>query len=171
MSSIDYATIVAAAEVREEIKFAETRATQKLNGDSFLDLMDQILKPLSGGISTRMAAKISKPITSALGFRTGKTRIEVSTFPPGKVISRILVSLMENGHRLTGVEQGSNHCRLTASIPADLCSIDGELTIVVEVTAEGTLISAEATIDGQWYDWGKCQRRLNELFQSIRSAA
>ncbi|QDV25100.1 hypothetical protein [Aureliella helgolandensis] len=170
-SSIDYATIIAVAEVREEIKFAEARATKKLNGDSFLDFMDQVVQPLTGGVSTRMAAKLSKPISTALGFRTGKSHRELLKLPPGKAIASILVGLAENGHQLTRVEQESTHCRLTASIPADLCSIDGEMRILIESTADGTLISAEAIIDGQWYDWGKCQRRLNELFQSVRAAA
>jgi hypothetical protein len=49
--------------------------------------------------------------------------------------------------------------------------MDGKLSITVRRHPQGTHVAARALIEGQWYDWGKCQRGLDELFQSLRPAA
>src|SRR5690606_35824347 len=96
---------------------------------------------------------------------------ELFALPPGKVLAQVLIALAEHGHKLTQVDQSPDRCTLSAAIPADLCSIDGVLRIAVSRAAGGTQLEAEALIEGQWYDWGKCRRRLDELFANVRSAA
>jgi hypothetical protein len=34
----------------------------------------------------------------------------------------------------------------------------------------GSGIAATAGVVGQWYDWGKCQSRLNRLFTGLQAA-
>ncbi len=169
--SLDYLVVSSAPQVRAELEMAEARAGQKVGGDKLIDAVDQVMQPFTGGVSTRLAAKLSKPLTSALGFKTGKSHREVFALPPGKVLARVLIALAEHGHKLTGVEQRPDQCTLTAAIPADLCSIDGALRVTVARAAGGTELQAEALIEGQWYDWGKCRRRLDELFENVRGAA
>jgi hypothetical protein len=169
--SLDHAVVSSAPAVREQIAMAEVRASQKLDGEQLFDVVDKMVQPLTSGVSARLAAKLAKPLTSALGIRTGKQHREVLALPPGKVLAQVLVALAEFGHKLTKVEQQPHSCTLLATIPTDLCSLEGLLKLTITRLPHGTELAAEAVIEGQWYDWGKCQRRLDELVQSVRTAA
>lgn len=170
-SSIEHSVIVKVPEVAEQIRQAEVRASKRLQGDAVIDLVDKLAAPLTMGISSRLTAKVLTPIASALGIRTKKAHCQSFALPPGRAMARLLIGMADRGYKLTSVEQQPASCTLTADIPADLCSLVGTLRIELTRTAMGVNLSVEAVIEGQWYDWGKCNRRIGELLQSIRSAA
>lgn len=169
--SLDYLVISSTPSVRAELELAEARAGQKLGGEKLIDVIDQVMQPFTGGVSSRLAAKLSMPLASAIGLKTGKVHREQFPLPPGKVLARVLIALAEYGHKLTKVDQEQDACILLAAIPADLASINGELRVTVSRGTGQTELEAEAVIPGQWYDWGKCRRRLDELFHHVRAAA
>jgi hypothetical protein len=170
-SSVDLAVVKKVPEVVDKIKMAEVRAEKRLQGNELLGLFDKVMSPLTGGLSVRTTAKITTPITSAMGFKTSKACSELLVLPPGRVLANVLIAMAEFGHKLSNVDQKPDSCTLTADIPADLCSVDGTLKITVNPSDGGTWLSLEAIVPGQWYDWGKCERRIAEMLKSVQAAA
>lgn len=169
-NSIDYSVVTDSREVQQRISQAAARGEERLSGDEVVGLLDAVIQPLTGGISSRVAAKLSKPMTAALGIQTGKSRREFVMAPPGRVIARLLEVFAEQGQKVLGVQQGEDACTINATIPFDWRSLDGELAVSISRTIGGTYLDAEARIDGQWYDWGKCRKQLDQLFLGMRAA-
>ncbi|MFO0915113.1 MAG: hypothetical protein U0795_19285 [Pirellulales bacterium] len=169
--SMDLAVVSAAPAVVAQVQQAKLRAEKSVNGEAWISLFDTLATPLTHGLSARTAAKILTPITSALGIRTTKTRHESFPLPPGVVLARILVSAAERGHTLTHVEQGPDSCQITANVPADLCAMNGTLTILVQRAPQGTDVRIDAVVEGQWYDWGKSERKIADLLLGVRKSA
>lgn len=170
-SSIDLAVVKHVPEVVDKIAMAEVRAEKRLQGNELLGLFDKVMTPLTGGLTVKTTAKITTPITSAMGFKTSKACSEFLVLPPGRVLANVLIAMAEFGHKLSKVDQKPDSCTLTAEIPADLCSVDGTLKITVNPSEGGTWLSLEAIVAGQWYDWGKCQRRIGEMLKAVNEAA
>lgn len=168
--SIDYATVSREPSVVAELQQAESRSKKRLQGESLLELVDTLASPLTYGLTTRTAAKVLTPITSALGFRVQRTREEQFNVPVGRVLARVLIALAERGQKINHVHQQPEACELTAEMPPDLCSYDGTLQIVITATAHGANVRMAAVVEGQWYDWGKCDRRISDVLQAIRAA-
>lgn len=169
-NSIEYSVVTGSREVQQRIAQAAARGEQRISGDEVVGLLDAVMQPLTGGISSRVAAKLSKPMTAALGIETGKSRREFMMAPPGRVMVRLLEVLAEHGQKVLRVEQGEETCRINATIPFDWRSFDGELAVTVSRATGGTYLDAEARVEGQWYDWGKCTKQLDRLFLGVRAA-
>lgn len=169
-NSVDYSVVTANREVQDRLAQATARGEQRLSGDDVAGIVDRVMQPLTGGLSSRVAAKLSKPMTRALGIQTGKSRREFMMAPPGRVMVRLLEVLAEHGQKVLRVEQGEETCRINATIPFDWRSFDGELAVTVSRATGGTYLDAEARVEGQWYDWGKCTKQLDRLFLGVRAA-
>jgi hypothetical protein len=133
-------------------------------------LIDAAASPLMGGLSGLAIAKVTQPLTAKLGFKTGKKRREVVMRTPGEVLANLAVTLAPIEHSITGVTFGDNYCHIQATLPPDLRAMEVRLAVNVERAAQGTSIAATAVVEGQWYDWGKCQSRLDRLFTGLRAA-
>ncbi len=173
--SCDFEQICKVAEVHRRIEAARHQAGGRVSGTQVLELVDTLAAPLMGGLSSVAMAKITKPMTTKLGLKTGKDRREFLMLPPGVVLANIAVALAEANHTITAVEydaqRDADRATIEATVEADLRGMEAKLAVAVERGEAGTWVIARARIDGQWYDWGKCQKRLDQLFANLRTAA
>jgi hypothetical protein len=86
----------------------------------------------------------------------------------GPVIVAVLCSLAQNGQQVRGATSATNGCTITAAIPSDMWSLNGELVVTVRAEGKLTVVESGLTIPGQMYDWGKCNRVLDRLFDELR---
>ena len=169
--SIEYQIVSDAPEVRAAIAQAKLQARQGVSSSQLLQVADQVATPFTAGVSSITIAKIAQPLYAKLGLKTGKERNELLPLRPGRALACILCALARQRNEVVDIQQADDACTLTALLPADLRGMDGKLTISVRRHQQGTLVTAQALIEGQWYDWGKCQRGLDALFASFRQAA
>jgi hypothetical protein len=168
--SCDYDRIIQVPEVRKRIAEAKAKAGKRVSGSALLGLVDAAASPLMGGLSSLTIAKIAQPLAAKMGLKTGKEHGEYLLVTPGEVLANLAVALAGIEHELTGSVHTDNHCTLEATLPADLRSMESRLSITVHRVAKGTHVTAAVTIDGQWYDWGRCQKGLDQLFAGLRAA-
>ncbi|MGE3241704.1 MAG: hypothetical protein AB7G28_17560 [Pirellulales bacterium] len=163
----NYEALLRIPEVRDRIARHAALCQKKLTGEEFLEACDKFLTPLTGGVPFTLIAKLTQPLSTRLGLKTGKTRCERLAQPTGTVIVAVLSSLAQNGHQLGEVAQLENGVNLCAAAPSDIWSLKGELHIDIRAAGRATQIEAAYTIPGQLYDWGKSQRGLTQLFTDI----
>jgi hypothetical protein len=167
----DYQTLLRLPEVRERIARHAARATKRLSGEQFLEICDKLVSPLAGGVSLTAIAALAQPLTERLGIKTGKSRTEHFREPPGAMLVAVLCSLAQNGQELRHVDQADGGCMIQALLPSDLWSFAGELIVAVRAKQTGTEIEVAATVKGQYYDWGKSRRAIDQLFNDVAALA
>ena len=163
----DYQAIVRIPEVRERIARHAAMSKKRMSGEQFLDVCEKLFSPLTGGVPLASIATFAQPLYAKLGLKTGKSHSERFDEPPGKVIVAVLCSLAQGGQELRKAISAADGCVIEASLPSDICSLNGELTVVVRPDGAGTIVDAAATIKGQLYDWGKSRRALEHLFHDV----
>jgi hypothetical protein len=163
---VRYAVLLHFGEVRDLIAKSAAGAKKGMSGEQFLDLADKAFAPL-GGVSLATVASLAMPLYARLGIQTSKTRELVTGAPPGSIIVAAVCSLARFGRKLQEVHQGQDGCILEAELPSDWRSFAGELVITIERADHGTRLAATAKIPGQWYDWGKSDQCLNQLFADV----
>jgi hypothetical protein len=136
-----------------------------------VQLADSIASSLTGGVSSLAVAKLVQPLYAKFGMKTSKQRAEFSPLPTGEVIARLLVALARLGYAPAEMSHDHESCTIEVTMPVDLRGMEGTLRLVVTRHIAGTQIAAAAQIEGQWYDWGLCQSRVDRLFETFRSAA
>ncbi len=167
--SCDFERITRVAEVRQRVEQAKS-AADTVTGPLMLGLIDAAASPWMGGLSSLAIAKVAQPMTAKLGFKTEKERREFVMLPPGQVLANLAVTLASIEHSITVVTFGDNDCHIQATLPPDLRAMELRLAVDVERAEQGAWIAATAAVEGQWYDWGKCQSRLERLFNGLRAA-
>jgi hypothetical protein len=167
---VRYSVLMHFPEVRDRIAHHAGLARKKMTGEQFIELYDKLLGSITHG-SLSTVVSIAKPLSSWLGIKTGKNRTELLTLPVGKVIVAGLCSLARHGWEMQKVHQGEDGCVLEATLPSDLWSLAGEVIVSVKRCDLGTVVEAAAKISGQKYDWGKCQKCLDELFADLLTLA
>lgn len=155
--------------VRLLIEQHTERATKRMTGEQFLALADKIIPQ---PVSMEGVAIAAKAALSHLGIRTDKHRQQFIPAPVGEVLVRTLCSLAQHGHTLRKVTQAANGCVFSASLPSDFLSLEGDLLVAIHCRNDAsqpfcTELQATATIQGQWFDWGKNSRSLDRLFRDI----
>ncbi|HEX4416098.1 MAG TPA: hypothetical protein VH107_20875 [Lacipirellulaceae bacterium] len=163
----DCQSLLAVPEVRERIARHAKKTKTHLTGEDFLGVCDKVFAPMSGGVPLTLIAKIAQPLAERLGFKSVKTRSERTTDRPGVVIVGILCSLAQNNQQVREAITESNGCTITAALPSDIWSLKTDLVVSVRTDAQFTIIEACVTIPGQKYDWGKCNRVLDLLFDNL----
>lgn len=166
----DFDALMRVPEVRDRLARAGNQAKKRLSGEQFLELCDKAFKPL-GGISLASVASLAQPIYAQLGIRTGKVRSEFLSRPIGAVIVDVLCSFARAGQNLIDVQRSPEGVVLRAKLPSDIWSLEGELIVAIRRVNSGTALEAATNIPGQWFDWGKSRRNLDELFERLRTAA
>jgi hypothetical protein len=163
----DCQSLIAILEVRERIAQHAAKAKKRFTGEDFLAVCDKVFAPMSGGVPLALIAKIAQPIAERLGLKTGKTRSERMVERPGTVIVAVLCSLAQNAQQIREATSATNGCTITASIPSDMWSLNGDLVVTVRAEGKITVVESGLTIPGQMYDWGKCNRVLDRLFDEL----
>jgi hypothetical protein len=169
---VDYAALLRVAEVRDRIAASAAQSKKHMTGEDFLEMYGAALGKLSG-VPLPMAkmAPYVQSWAAKLGMKTGKSRSQFFASPPGAVLVSLLCSLARHGREMRSVQQLEDGCVLTASLPSDFWSMEGNLILAVARHAGGTQVDARTDIQGQVFDWGKSTRCLEELFRELSAAA
>lgn len=165
---VQYESIIRFPGVRESIERHSQQAIKQLSGEQFLALADTLV-PL--GVSLESLASIAQPLYAKLGIKTGKQRCQQVQAPYARVMVRALCSLARRGQSLRRVTQAVDGCLLEATLPSDLCSLEGELLLSMRRVGSQAEVNGSTRIPGQIYDWGKSNRCLDRLFTDLASDA
>jgi hypothetical protein len=153
-------------EVRDLISRHAARSRKGLSGEAFLELCEKVYSPIPGVSLSKLSAVIA-PLYDRMGIHTGKTRTEMLAVPVGRALVAVLCSLAQHGWTLKDVHQAEDGCGLEAVLPSDFRSFDGDIIVSVRTHGNGTQVEAATRIPGQWFDWGKSQQCLNQLFADL----
>ncbi|MBX3427298.1 MAG: hypothetical protein KF688_16590 [Pirellulales bacterium] len=169
----DYETLIAHPAVRERVTRSAVNVAKRMSGEDFLGLCESMLGGFVPGVPLGAIAKLTQPLHVKLGFKTGKTRRIDVPLPIGVAIVESLCWLARSGRNLTGVRQLADGCVLDAELPSDMFAFAGTLTLTIVRTPTGASVEGVTAIPGQWYDWGKSDRCLDDLVSTLgrRAAA
>jgi len=165
---VQYETILKFPGVRDTIERHARQAPKRMTGEQFLALADKLV-PL--GVPLEGLVGVVQPLYARLGIKTGKQRAHNIPAPIGRVIVRALCSLARHGQTLRGVTQAADGCLLEASLPSDLFSLEGDLLVTVRRNGSQAEVSGATRISGQFFDWGKSNRCLDQLFNDLAREA
>jgi hypothetical protein len=161
-----YEELMKVPEVRRIIERHASMARTAISAEQFSKFADKVLQ---NPIPSDKFAAFAQPIFGSMGIRTGKDRTTVIDAPIGRVMLRVLCSLARHGQSLRGVQQGPDGCTLTAVLPSDPMSLEGEVSVIVRRSdTRSTNLTAAMKIAGQLYDWGKCRRALDAFFADMQ---
>lgn len=164
---VRYERIMSDPQVRAAVDQHARLAPKRMSAEQFLALADKLVPQ---PVSMEGMAALAQPLWAKLGVRTGKELTAHLEAPVGRVIVRALCSLARRGQSLRDVSQGENGLSLEAELPSDLLSMAGSLHVSLWRSERGTGISASTKIDGQWIDWGKSRRCLEQLIADLRQS-
>ena len=158
--------LLAHPEVRALIARHAAMAKQGMTGEDFMKCIDVFYKPMVG-ISLVTVGKFAQPFNEKLGIKTGKERSKRLAMPIGRLIVGAICTLARHGRKLRDIQQTPDGCAIEASLPSDFWSLEGKITVRFHRREDATLVEASTYIGGQWYDWGKSAKCLDELFDEI----
>jgi hypothetical protein len=164
LESIHYETVLAHAEPRERILVAGRGATEGVTGDDFLAVFDAV-SPI--GFSLGKLTNAILPIYEKLGIKTDRESQAIFDAPPGRVMLAVLCTMAAKSLAIADVRQDSSQCSLSAKIPSGLITNRGKLHVLISVQELHVRVSLATSISGQWYDFGKSKRLIDEMFDSI----
>lgn len=165
---VHYETILKFPGVRDTIERYSRQAPKRMTGEQFLALADKLV-PL--GVPLEGLAALVQPLYARLGIKTGKVRAQQVQAPAGRVLVRALCSLAHHGQSLRGVTQAADGCLLNATLPSDFFSLEGDLLVSVRRNGSQAEVSGATCISGQFFDWGKSNRCLDQLFSDLEREA
>ena len=161
---VNYRALVQTPEVRELVDRYASLSRKKMSGEELLQLAEKIMPT---GVPLDKVMSLFQPLATQMGIGTGQERVERIQTPVGRVLVRVLCSLARHGQSLRHVRQGSDGCALEASLPSDIWALEGLLGITVVRRGGWTDVGAATKIGGQWFDWGKSRRTLDQFFADL----
>ena len=162
---VNYRALVKLPEVRELIDRYASLSRKKMTGEELLQLAEKIMPT---GVPLDKVMSLFQPLATQMGIGTGQERVERIQAPVGRVLVRVLCSLARHGQTLRHIRQGSDGCALEASLPSDIWALEGVLGITVVRRGGWTDVGAATKVGGQWFDWGKSRRCLDQLFADLQ---
>ena len=165
-SEVNYEKLISIPEVRNLIVKHASMAEKHLSSEEFLALADNVI-PL--GVPLEKIVAVTQPVYAHLGLKTGGEHSETLSGPVGTIIVSALCSLARHGQVLKHVQQFDDGCLLEATLPSDMWSFEGTLSVNIHQTTAGTRIDGSTKIKGQIYDWGKSKRCLEALFDDMKA--
>ena len=164
--SIQYETVLASPEARRRIAAAGRGASKGVTGDDLLAIFDAV-SPI--GFSLEKLTHAILPIYDRLGIKTDREVHKIFNAPPGRVMLAVICALAAKALAIADVCQDATRCSFSAAIPAGLITNRGKLHVLMSVEEQGIRVSIAATISGQWYDFGKSQGLIDEMFASVQT--
>ncbi|MBX9790069.1 MAG: hypothetical protein K2Y37_14225 [Pirellulales bacterium] len=161
---VNYRALVQTPEVRELVDRYASQSRKTMTGEELLQLAEKIMPT---GVPLDKVMSLFQPLATQMGIGTGQERVERIQAPVGRVLVRVLCSLARHGQSLRHVRQGSDGCALEASLPSDVWALEGLLGITVVRRGGWTDVGAATKIGGQWFDWGKSRRALDQFFADL----
>lgn len=162
---VSYAALMRLPGVRLMIARHAATARKGMSGEAFLAKCDEVL---SLGVPLEKIATFVVPMYASWGIGTGKAVAFDVHAPVREVLLRVLCSLAQNGQTLRDVKQAADGCALTAILPSDIWSFEGEMLVTVTRQGAMTHVDAATKIKGQLFDWGKSSRVLEALTKDVR---
>lgn len=162
---VNYRSLVKMPEVRELIDRYASLSRKKMTGEELLQLAEKIMPT---GVPLDKVMSLFQPLATQMGIGTGQEHVERVQAPVGRVMVRVLCSLARHGQSLRHIRQGSDGCALEASLPSDIWALEGLLGITVVRRGGWTDVGAATKVGGQWFDWGKSRRCLDQLFADLQ---
>ena len=162
---VNYRALVKLPEVRELIDRYASLSRKKMTGEELLQLAEKIMPT---GVPLDKVMSLFQPLATQMGIGTGQEHVERVQAPVGRVMVRVLCSLARHGQSLRHIRQGSDGCALEASLPSDIWALEGLFGITVVRRGGWTDVGAATKVGGQWFDWGKSRRCLDQLFADLQ---
>ena len=163
--TLDYANLLSQDEPRERIASAAKMAENNLSGDDFLAVLDAV-SPI--GVSWSKLTGAIVPIFDKLGFHTSQQSQGLFDASPGRVLLAALCTLASRSLTIRDVHQGDNECSVVADIPLGIITNPGQLVAIFELAGPAVAVSLSTRIKGQWYDWGKSKRMIDDIYAGIQ---
>ena len=109
------------------------------------------------------------PIVDKLGIRTTNQSQAVWQVDAGRVLLAYLCSLASKSLEVTDVQQEVDSCSLSAKIPLGIITNPGKVVTKLESNSGWVRATLVVTISGQWYDWGKSKRLIEDILVGINA--
>ena len=164
--SIQYNMVLGHSDVRGRIAAAGRKAGHSITGDDLLAIFDAV-SPI--GFSLGSLSKAVLPIYEKMGIRTAREATKVFQARPGRVMLASLCALATKSLVIADVHQDTDKCSLTADVPSGLITNRGKLHILLAECDSGVEVTLAVTIAGQFFDWGKSARLIDETFAFIQA--
>ncbi len=162
--SLHYEHVLAVPEARQRIAAASTGTAAGVTAEDLLKIFDAV-SPI--GISMEKLSGALIPIADKMGIKMQQAASAIFPAPPGRVLLATLCVLATRGMELLDAKQLPEACALVAKIPSGLYTNPGQLNVVLRIANTGVLMQLEARIAGQYYDWGKSKRMINQIFMDV----
>ncbi len=162
--SIQYETVLANSEARQRISAAGQKGRKGVTGEDLLAIFDAV-SPI--GISLEKLTNAILPIYDRMGIKTNRDSQAIFDAPPGRVLLAVLCTLAAKSLTIEKVCQDLNSCAFSAEIPSGLITNRGMLQVLILVEEQCVRVSIGITISGQWYDFGKSKRLIDEMLAAI----
>lgn len=167
-NEVNYELLIAVPEVRDRIAAAGRLHRKQMSAEQFLKVYDLVVPT---GVPMEKLIDFARPLYSKLGMNMDKTTSRRLSMPAGKALVGALCAMAKNGTELQSVEQAEDGCTLNANMPSSIWSFAGDLRVSVQRDGRATLVETNIKIPGQKFDWGKSQRLMDDLFDSIPAFA
>ena len=163
--TLDYAHVINQPEPRQRIAEAGRRAENQLSGEDLLAVFDAV-SPI--GVSISKLTNAIVPIFDKLGFHTSHQSQGVFQAEPGRVLLAGLCTFAGRSLTIKNVHQGEMECSLLADIPLGLFTNPGQVVAVFRMAGPNVTVALSTRIKGQWHDWGKSKRMIDDIYSSIQ---
>tara|TARA_R110002049_G_scaffold2750_7_gene22094 strand:- start:38808 stop:39464 length:657 start_codon:yes stop_codon:yes gene_type:complete len=163
--TLDYANLTSQDEPRDRIAAAARSAENNLSGEDFLAIVDAV-SPIGVSISKLTGAIV--PIFDKLGFHTSHQSQGMFQAEPGRVLLATLCTLASRSLTIKDVHQGDNACSIVADIPLGIITNPGQVVVALELSGTAVIVSLSTRINGQWHDWGKSKRMIDDIYAAIQ---
>lgn len=167
-SSLDYDRLLRQPEARSRIAAAGKSAFRGITSEDFLAIFDAV-SPI--GISMQKVTDVLIPIYDKMGFNSQRCVQRSFLAPAGRTLLAVLCSMAAKSCTIANAEQDQDNadlgCRVFATIAGNVITNPGTMTATLRAIGERVDVRLDVKIAGQVYDWGRCQRLLNDMMTRI----
>lgn len=161
-----YRDIVADERCRNIIEQEAGKTGAGMSANEFLQYA-QLVMP--GRLPLAVLALLSAKAGGKLNLGRENHGFGLYRRPFAHVLLAVLTSLAKQSLAIKNVQEGEGRCLLEASIPSSIWNLEGRLEIIITSEESKTRVSIEAKIFGQWLDWGKTKRLIDNVLKDIET--
>jgi hypothetical protein len=163
---LDYHRLLEFDEPRKRLVAASKRSKSGVTGDDVLAIFEAVSP---SKISWSKLTHAIVPFVDKLGIRTSNRTQADWQAPAGRVLLAYLCTLASHSLEVTEVQQEEDSCILSAKIPLGIITNSGKVTTKLETQSGWVRATMVVTISGQFYDWGRSKRLLEDFLAGINA--
>lgn len=148
-------------------KIIMEEAEKAKTGMTAMEFLQYAQLVLPGRIPLSMMASISASIGEKLHWGKEKHGVRVYHHPYPYVILAVLVFLARHSLAVKEIKEADKRCLIVASVPSTATNLNGKMEIIVKGDETKTQVLTEAKLFGQWLDWGKTERLVDDILADI----